>query len=108
MLLNQIVVLSTVPDQKSAEKIAAALVEDRVAACVNLVPGLTSIYRWEQQVKREPECLLVIKSSADRFEDLRKLLRSLHPYETPEILALRVSHGDPAYLRWLTENTQLP
>ena len=106
MLANHIVVLSTVPDQKSAEKIAAALVEERLAACVNLVPGLTSIYRWKQEVKREPECLLVIKSSADRFEALRERLRALHPYETPEILALTVSHGDPAYLAWLTENSR--
>ena len=103
---NHVVVLSTVPDQKSAENIAAALVEERLAACVNLLPGLTSIYRWQQEVKREPECLLIIKTSADRFEALRQRLRALHPYETPEILALPVSHGDPAYLNWLTENTR--
>lgn len=106
MLENHVVVLSTVPDQKSAENIAAALVEERLAACVNLLPGLTSLYRWQQEVKREPECLLIIKTSADRFEALRQRLRVLHPYETPEILALPVSHGDPAYLNWLTENSR--
>ncbi|MDE2071041.1 MAG: divalent-cation tolerance protein CutA [Gammaproteobacteria bacterium] len=106
MLENHVVVLSTVPDQKSAEKIAAALVKERLAACVNLVPGLTSIYIWKEELKREPECLLIIKSTAGRFEALRERLRALHPYETPEILALPVSHGDPNYLGWLTQNSR--
>ncbi|MBU6420759.1 MAG: divalent-cation tolerance protein CutA [Gammaproteobacteria bacterium] len=103
---NHIVVLSTAPDQKSAENIAAALVEQRLAACVNLLPGVTSIYRWKDEVKREPECLLLIKTSADRFEALRQRLRELHPYELPEIIALAIGAGDPDYLAWLTESTR--
>lgn len=106
MLENHLVVLSTVPDQKSAENIATALVEERLAACVNLLPGLSSIYRWKAEVKREPECLLIIKTSAGRFEALRQRLRVLHPYQTPEILALPVSHGDSDYLAWLADNTR--
>lgn len=82
------------------------LVEERLAACANLVPGLTSIYMWQGVLKREPECLMLIKTSADRFEALRKRLRELHPYELPEILALAVHAGDPDYLAWLTENTR--
>jgi len=105
---NQLVIFCTCPDRKSAEGIATALVDERLAACVNLLPGLTSIYRWQDSVRREPECLLLIKSTAACFEALRSRLRTLHPYEVPEIIALPVSHGDPAYLRWLTENTQLP
>lgn len=85
---------------------ATAVVEERLAACVNLVPGLISIYRWQGQVKREPECLLLIKTSTDRFEPLRQRLRALHPYDVPEILALPVRDGDPDYLTWLTENTR--
>jgi len=84
------------------------LVEERLAACVNLVPGLTSIYRWQGGLRREPECLLLIKTTDTRFEALRSHLRALHPYEVPEIIALPISHGDPAYLQWLTENTRLP
>lgn len=108
MYKNQLVVFCTCPDPKSAEDIATALVEERLAACVNLVPGLTSIYRWQGSLRREPECLLLIKTTATRFEALRCRLRALHPYEVPEIIGLPSSHGDPAYLQWLTENTQLP
>lgn len=108
MAENHVVVLSTVPDQKSADKIAVALVKERLAACVNLMPGITSIYSWKQELKREPECLLIIKTTAGRFEALRRRLRALHPYQTPEILALPVSHGDPDYFDWLTQNTRTP
>ena len=108
MLENHVVVLSTVPDRKSAENIATALVQERLAACINVVPGLTSIYVWKDELRREPECLLIIKSTAGRFEALRQRLCALHPYETPEILALPVSHGDPDYLGWLTETTRSP
>jgi len=87
---------------------ATILVEERLAACVNLVPGLTSIYRWQNSLQREPECLLLIKTSAARFESLRARLRVLHPYDTPEIVGLPITHGDSEYLQWLTENLQLP
>ena len=105
---NQLVVFCTCPDPQSAETIATLLVEERLAACVNLVPALTSIYRWQDQLRREPECLLLIKTSAARFETLRARLRALHPYDTPEIVALPISHGDSEYLQWLTENLELP
>ena len=87
---------------------ATILVEERLAACVNLVPGLSSIYRWQNSLRREPECLLLIKTSAARFESLRARLRELHPYDTPEIVGLPITHGDSEYLQWLTENLQLP
>lgn len=106
MQLNQLVVFCTCPDPESAERLAKALVEEHLAACVNLVPGLTSIYMWEGSLRREPECLLIIKTSTDRFEDLRDRLRALHPYELPEIIALPISQGDPEYLAWLTGNTR--
>lgn len=82
------------------------LVEEHLAGCVNVVPGLTSIYMWQGSLRREPECLLLIKTSTDRFEDLQDRLRALHPYELPEIIALPISQGDPDYLAWLTENTR--
>jgi len=105
---NQLVVFCTCPDRQSAEDIASALVQARLAACVNLVPDITSIYRWQDSLRREPECLLLIKTTAARFEALRGRLHALHPYDLPEIVGLPISHGDPAYLQWLTENTQLP
>ncbi len=87
---------------------ATILVEERLAACVNLVPGLTSIYRWQGTLRREPEYLLLIKTTAARFTQVRERIRALHPYEVPEIIALPIRDGDPAYLNWLTENTQVP
>lgn len=108
MLENQLVVLSTLPDLESAEHMATILVEERLAACVNLVPGLTSIYRWQGTLRREPEYLLLIKTTAARFTQVRERIRALHPYEVPEIIALPIRDGDPAYLNWLTENTQVP
>lgn len=105
---NQLVIFCTCPDRESAGNLATALVEERLAACVNLLPDITSIYRWQGQVRREPECLLLIKTSEAGFEAVRSRVRSLHPYEVPEIIALPVIHGDPSYLQWLVENTQLP
>ncbi len=108
MLKDQLVILSTFPDRESAERMATTLVEERLAACVNLVPGLTSIYRWQGTLHREPEYLLLIKTTAARFKPVRERIRALHPYEVPEIIALPIRDGDPAYLNWLTENTQVP
>lgn len=103
---NQSVVFCTCPDSESAERLGRMLVEEHLAGCVNVVPGLTSIYMWQGSLRREPECLLLIKTSTDRFEDLQDRLRALHPYELPEIIALPISQGDPDYLAWLTENTR--
>lgn len=94
-------VFSTVASAEDGERIARALVERRVAACVNVVPGLTSFYRWEGRVQQDEERLLVIKTRADRFEELRSVLVDLHPYEVPEVIALPITAGHPAYLSWL-------
>jgi periplasmic divalent cation tolerance protein len=99
--MNTIIVLSTTDTPELAEKIAAALVDAREAACVNIVPGVRSIYRWEGKVCKESECLLLIKSSAGKFEAIQKRIRLLHSYQVPEIIALPVSDGDPEYLKWL-------
>lgn len=103
---NHIVILCTVPDRESGARIGRTLVEERYAACVNLVPGLTSIYQWQGAVQEEPECLLVIKTTAARFEALAERLRSLHPYAVPEIIALPITAGHPAYLNWITESIE--
>ena len=106
MAENHIVTLCTVPDRESGERIAHALVEERLAACVNLVPGLTSVYRWQGKVEKEAECLLIIKTGVSRFNVLKQRIKALHPAEMAEIIALPIIHGDAAYLKWLTENSQ--
>lgn len=105
MLANQIVVLCTVPDRESGDRIATALVEERLAACINLVPDLSSTYRWQGEVQHATECLLIIKSVAERFEALRVRIRALHAYELPEIIALPIQQGDPDYLQWIAANS---
>lgn len=105
---THIVVLSTVGNAEDADRIARALVERRLAACVNVVPGLVSIYRWKGAVERDEERLLVIKTRRERLDALRAAIVSLHPYEVPEILALPVEAGSPAYLAWLDESVAEP
>ena len=97
------IALTTAPDAEVGERIARALVEEGVAACVNLVPGLHSIYRWKGAVESAAEVLLVVKTRADRAADLERRLHELHPYEVPELLRLPVPGGSEAYLRWLRE-----
>ena len=97
-----IVVLCTFPDVEQARAIAAELVERRLAACVNLLPGVESIYRWEGKVERAGEVLAVIKTT--RYPELEAAVKELHPYEVPEILALPVAAGLAGYLEWLGES----
>jgi periplasmic divalent cation tolerance protein len=105
-LNDHLVVLSTVAGGEDAERIARSLVERRLAACVNVVAGLTSVYRWKGAIEAEQERLLVIKTRADRFEALRAAIVSLHPYEVPEVIALPVAAGHEPYLAWLDENVK--
>jgi periplasmic divalent cation tolerance protein len=101
--MSEILVLTTADSIDLALKIASALVEQKEAACVNIVPGVRSIYRWEGKVCDDAELLLLIKSSADRFEAVRSRIRQIHTYEVPEVISLPVSAGDQSYLRWLNE-----
>jgi periplasmic divalent cation tolerance protein len=103
---GHLVVLSTVAKAEDAERIGRALVEGGLAACVNVVPGVTSIYRWKGKLEKEEERLLVIKTRADRFEALREALVALHPYEVPEVLALPVAGGHAPYLEWLDASVE--
>ena len=98
-----LVVLVTVPTAERAAEIARALVEERLAACGNVVPGVRSIYRWEGKVQDEGEVLLVLKTTAARFPALRDRLLALHPYEVPEVLALAVEAGAERYLTWIKD-----
>lgn len=101
---EHLVVLTTVGKAEDAERIGRALVERGLAACVNVVPAVTSVYRWKGKMEKEEERLLLIKTRADRFDALREALVSLHPYEVPEVLALPVAGGHAPYLEWLDQN----
>lgn len=100
-----LVVLVTAPDEACAERIAAALVEERLAACVSQLAPLRSTYRWQGAIERAEERLLLAKTTAARFDALAARVRALHPYEVPEILALPVVAGSAAYLAWLAGET---
>ncbi len=108
MATEFVTVLCTVPDQKTALTIARTLVESRLAACCNIVPGLRSIYFWEGQVQDDQELLLIIKSKKKAFPELEEKIKSLHPYQVPEILAISVDSGNSEYLNWLDENVKGP
>ena len=101
-------VLCTCGDDATAEKLAHGLVEAQLAACVNIVPGLTSVYSWQGRVRADRECLLIAKTRCERFPQLRDYLRSHHPYELPEIVALPVAAGSSDYLAWIDASVQGP
>jgi periplasmic divalent cation tolerance protein len=104
-MTDKIVVLATCGSQKEARKIARALVERRLAACVNEIGApVTSVYRWKGKVESAKEFLLVIKTTKKRFAALRKAIRELHSYEVPEIIALPIVEGSRAYLDWIAES----
>ena len=99
--------LCTCPDEASAARIARTLVDERLAACVSRVPGLLSTYRWDGQVQEDAEVLLLIKTTADAVEALQARLLELHPYEVPEMIALDIAAGLPAYLDWLRDSVSV-
>jgi periplasmic divalent cation tolerance protein len=96
--------VSCPPDRAAA--IAEALVEGRVAACVNIVPAVRSVYRWQGAVQRDEEALLLIKTAADSFEELKRAVLAVHPYELPEVIALPVGHGHVPYLEWVVQSAR--
>ena len=101
-----IVVLITVPSKQVGEEIAHVLVEQKLAACVNILSGISSIYLWRGAINRDEEVLLIVKSRADLFEErLLPAVQAIHPYEVPEIIALPVVMGYPGYLDWIQEVT---
>jgi periplasmic divalent cation tolerance protein len=103
-MTDKIVILSTCADEQEAERIARALVDSRLAACVSVLPRVRSFYRWKGAVEDTSEYLLVIKSSRPLFLELRSALEKAHSYEVPEVVALSIVDGAPNYLNWLHEN----
>lgn len=99
--MEAIIVLITCPNGRLAESIGSALVENRLAACVNIVPGITSIYRWEDKIQRDSEVMLIVKSSAQKQEQLKDAVLKLHSYTTPEFIIIKPSDVEQNYLKWL-------
>ncbi len=106
-MTNARVVLTTAGSVDEARKMARALVERKLAACVNIVPGIESVYRWQGKIETASEWLLVIKTEESAFEGVRATIEALHSYETPECIALAVSEGDQEYLYWINANIEL-
>lgn len=100
-----VVVLTTMPADADVEAFARTLVEERLAACVNVLPPMHSTYRWQGAVEQATERQLIMKTAAERVDALKARIAELHPYEVPEILVLPVSDGGAAYLKWLSEST---
>lgn len=102
------VVISTCPTKAFADQLASRIVQAELAACVSVIPGLTSYYRWRGQVERNEEVLLLIKSRTDVFDALQDMIASQHPYELPEIVAVPITTGSAPYLKWLDASVRQP
>jgi periplasmic divalent cation tolerance protein len=101
MLTDLQIVLCTVPDRETAEMIAGTLVAGQLAACVNILPGVTSVYRWQGAIEQSEELLLVIKTRQTVWPMLVAQIQTLHPYELPEIVAVPIKTGEAEYIQWL-------
>ncbi|HXI94151.1 MAG TPA: divalent-cation tolerance protein CutA [Blastocatellia bacterium] len=102
---HELIVFVTTPNNDEAARIADALVSERLAACVNIITAIESIYRWEGKVTRDSEALMIIKTTDERYAELERRVRQLHSYSTPEIVALRIERGSEQYLNWLRDST---
>ncbi len=103
---EHLLVFITTGSPAEGERIARALVQGRLAACVNIVPAITSIYRWQEEVHTDSEVLLIAKSRPELFESLAARVKELHSYQVPEIIALPIVAGSPAYLSWIDESVR--
>ncbi|MBS3819702.1 divalent-cation tolerance protein CutA [bacterium] len=101
-----LLVYCTVPSQKVGREIASELVSNHLAACCNIIPGLTSIYEWQDKIEEDEELLLLIKTTEEKYPQLEKKIGELHPYDVPEIIAAEIHRGLAPYIQWLDETTK--
>ena len=105
--MSTLLVLTNLPDRAAAERLADLVVEKRLAACVNILAPCRSVYRWKDAVQHDEEHPLLIKTTAERYPELEEALRAGHPYELPEIVAVPIEQGLPAYLEWVAGETKV-
>ena len=103
--MSALLVITNLPDRAAAEKLADALIRQRVAACVNILAPCRSVYRWKAEVQHDEEHPVLIKTTLDRYAALEAAIRAMHPYELPEIVAVPIERGLPAYLDWVAAET---
>ena len=103
--MSTLLVLTNLPDRAAAERLADSLVEKRLAACVNILAPCLSVYRWKDAMQRDEEHPLLVKTTAERYAALEAAIRAGHPYELPEIIAVPIERGLPAYLDWVAAQT---
>src|SRR4051794_18983222 len=101
-----ILILTNVPDEQTAHRIARMLVEQRLAACVNMLPGVRSVYQWQGAVEEAGEITLLIKTTQERYVELEAAINATHPYDVPEIIAIPIIDGLPAYIDWIVAETK--
>lgn len=104
--MEPLLVLTNLPDAGSAEKLAQALVESRAAACVNILPPCRSVYRWQGVVETATEVPLLVKTTQAAYPQVEEIVRAQHPYDVPELIAVPITHGLPAYLEWVAAETE--
>jgi len=105
--MGTILVISTLPDREHAEKLARVLIDQKLAACVNILPAATSVYRWQGKVETASETIVLIKTTMARYPALEAAIKTQHPYELPEIIAVPLVAGLPAYLAWVETETSI-
>lgn len=98
--------LCTCPSMGVAEQVAGQIVDKQLAACVNIIPGVKSVYRWEGKIAQDDEIMLMIKATSACFETLCEAIREIHPYELPEVIGVSIEHGHEAYLNWIEESVR--
>ena len=98
------IIYCTVPDFETAQKISRSLVDKKYAACCNILPNITSVYRWQGKIESDSELLIMIKSGTGRYAEIEKEILRLHPYDVPEIIAAPVVEGNSSYLKWIKES----
>jgi len=102
---DELIIFVTAPNEDEARRIAEAVVNERLAACVNIINGVESIYRWQGEIERDRELLLIIKSRDGCYADLERRVKELHSYTTPEVIAFRIERGSASYLEWIHDST---
>lgn len=103
---DNVVLYVTTPSPDVAKKLARGLLEEKLIACANLVPKITSIYTWKDKIEEDEETLMIIKSKTHLVDSITTFVKSNHPYEVPEVISMKIESGNPAYLDWITETTK--